>query len=164
MAAECGGTITLQKRVEIGGVLQDVPADSRWNFSTDIGDRLLDRSVTASVTLDYAFNTGQASKDRADRRGRRTGRVRVRSHRVLEGRRSDQRAGDGPARLVVQRSSVMINRRVSTPATRGSEGVSIRTENLGVARADLQVPRDIVQQGEYPCVQSSRCARTTRTP
>ncbi len=62
MAAECGGTITLQKRVEIGGVLQDVPADSRWNFSTDIGDRLLDRSVTASVTLDYSFNTGQASK------------------------------------------------------------------------------------------------------
>ncbi len=62
---------------------------------------------------------------------------------------------DGPARLVVQRSSVMINRRVSTPATRGSEGVSIRTVNLGVARADLQVPSDIVQQGEYPCVQSS---------
>jgi len=62
MAAECGGTITLQKKVDVGGVLQDVPADSRWNFSTDIGDRLLDRSVTASVTLDYSFNTGQPSK------------------------------------------------------------------------------------------------------
>ncbi len=62
MAAECGGTVTLQKKVDVGGVLQDVPADSKWNFSTDIGDRLLDRSVTASVTLDYSFNVGQASK------------------------------------------------------------------------------------------------------
>lgn len=62
MAAECGGTVTLQKKVDVGGVLQDAPSDSKWNFSTDIGDRLLDRSVTASVTLDYSFNVGQASK------------------------------------------------------------------------------------------------------
>ena len=62
---------------------------------------------------------------------------------------------DGPARLVIQSSSVMINRRVSTPATRGSEGTSIRTVNLGSATANLQIPRDIVQQGEYPCVQAS---------
>lgn len=62
MAAECGGTVTLQKKVDVGGVLQDVPSDTRWNFSTDIGDRVLDRSVTASITLDYLFNSGQASK------------------------------------------------------------------------------------------------------
>ncbi len=62
MAAECGGTVTLQKKVDVGGVLQDVPANSMWNFTTDIGDRLLDRSVTASVTLDYSFNVGQTSK------------------------------------------------------------------------------------------------------
>jgi hypothetical protein len=62
MAAECGGTVTLQKKIEVGGVLQDPPSDSRWNYSTDIGDRLLDRSVTASVTLDYSFNSGQTQK------------------------------------------------------------------------------------------------------
>jgi hypothetical protein len=62
MAAECGGTVTLQKKIDVGGVLQDPPANSTWNYSTDIGDRALDRSTTASVTLDYSFNSGQASK------------------------------------------------------------------------------------------------------
>ena len=62
---------------------------------------------------------------------------------------------DGAARLVIQSSAVMINRRVSTPSTRGSEGISIRTVNRGVATANLQVPRDMVQQGEYPCTESS---------
>lgn len=62
MAAQCGGTITLQKRVEIGGVLQDVPRSSSWTFSSDIGVRVLDRSVTSSVTLDYAFGPGENTK------------------------------------------------------------------------------------------------------
>jgi hypothetical protein len=62
MAAECGGTVTLQKKIDVGGVLQDPASDSKWNYSTDIGDRLLDRSVTSSVTLDYSFNSGQAQK------------------------------------------------------------------------------------------------------
>jgi prepilin-type N-terminal cleavage/methylation domain-containing protein len=62
MIAQCGGTITLQKKVDVGGVLQDVPADTTWNFSTELGDRELNRAITSSVTLDYSFNTGETSK------------------------------------------------------------------------------------------------------
>lgn len=62
---------------------------------------------------------------------------------------------DGSARLTVRNASLTINRRVSTPATRGSEGIAIRTVNLGVSSPVLQVPRDSVQQGEYPCSESS---------
>jgi hypothetical protein len=59
---------------------------------------------------------------------------------------------DGAGRLVVQNSSLTINRRISTPATRGSEGIAIRTVNTGTSTADIQVPRDTVQPSEYPCV------------
>jgi hypothetical protein len=58
-------------------------------------------------------------------------------------------------RLELVRSSLQINRRVSTPTTRGSEGMSIRTVNGGTFTPNLQIPTDRVQQGEYPCVEAS---------
>ena len=58
---------------------------------------------------------------------------------------------DGAGKLAIASASVQINRRVSTAATRGSEGVAIRTVNLGTATAALQVPTDMVQEAEYAC-------------
>lgn len=58
---------------------------------------------------------------------------------------------DGAGKLAITNASVQINRRVSTAATRGSEGVAIRTVNLGKATATLQVPIDMVQESEYAC-------------
>ena len=62
---------------------------------------------------------------------------------------------DKAGKIVVQQASLSINRRVSTPGTRGSEGVSIRTVNLGTSTSALQVPRDKVQVGTYPCIETS---------
>lgn len=58
---------------------------------------------------------------------------------------------DRGATLRVTNSGLTINRRISTPSTRASEGVAVRTVNFGTNTAVLQVPRDVVQQGEYPC-------------
>lgn len=58
---------------------------------------------------------------------------------------------DGAAKIVVRRASFAVNTRISSSSTRGSEGIAIRTVSAGISNADLQVPRDIVQVGEYPC-------------
>lgn len=50
--SECGGTITLQKRIEVGGVLSSPPTGV-WNYTARSGTSVLDRSKVASVTYDY---------------------------------------------------------------------------------------------------------------
>lgn len=60
MVAECGGTVTLQKRIETGGSLDD--ATGVWTYTTETGVRDLDRSRAAAITFDYAFEPGQTSR------------------------------------------------------------------------------------------------------
>lgn len=62
MAAQCGGTITVQKRIEVGGTLEDPPANTSWEYSTDTGSRALDLTIASSVTFDYTFAAGTPSK------------------------------------------------------------------------------------------------------
>ncbi len=61
MIAECGGTVTLQKRIDDGAGNITNPATGIWTYS-GIGDRDLDRSKTSSITFDYAFSTGEATR------------------------------------------------------------------------------------------------------
>jgi len=62
MIAECGGTLTLQKRVQTAPGVVDAPATGKFTFVTSLGDRVLDRDVTSSVTFDYPFAPGVATK------------------------------------------------------------------------------------------------------
>ena len=62
MAAQCGGTITLQKKIDEGGVLKSPPKNSTWSFDTDLGIKSLDLRKESSVTLDYTFSGGVSSK------------------------------------------------------------------------------------------------------
>jgi len=65
-----------------------------------------------------------------------------RSHEIT-GKGATLLLGAG-ATLTVQESSVRINRRVSTAATRGSEGVALRTVNFGRSDTGVTVPADMV--------------------
>jgi hypothetical protein len=65
-----------------------------------------------------------------------------RSHEIT-GKGATLLLGAGSS-LTVQNSSVQFNRRVSTSANRGSEGMSIRTINTGRATADVEIPSDQV--------------------
>jgi prepilin-type N-terminal cleavage/methylation domain-containing protein len=58
MAAQCGGTVTIQKETSSGP-----PAAGIWNYSTVTGDSTLDLSKTSSITFDYVFATGEATRD-----------------------------------------------------------------------------------------------------
>jgi prepilin-type N-terminal cleavage/methylation domain-containing protein len=61
--AQCGGTITLQKKIDDGaGNLVDAPTRTVWTFSTDLGTQKIDRRKDSSVTLDYAFAADETSK------------------------------------------------------------------------------------------------------
>jgi prepilin-type N-terminal cleavage/methylation domain-containing protein len=60
LIAECGGTLTLQKRIDTGGTLVN-PASGKWSYTTE-GVRELDRSKTSSITFDYSFAAGVVSK------------------------------------------------------------------------------------------------------
>lgn len=59
-AAQCGGTVTVQKRLEIGGSL--VEANGVWSYTTDVGVRELDLATSSSITFDYTFRTGTTSR------------------------------------------------------------------------------------------------------
>jgi prepilin-type N-terminal cleavage/methylation domain-containing protein len=61
LIAECGGTVTVQKRIDQGGTLVN-PTTGSWSYSTDLGVRELDRSVTSSITFDYSFSAGVTTK------------------------------------------------------------------------------------------------------
>ncbi len=53
------------------------------------------------------------------------------------------------AKIEVVDSSLRLNRRISNPATRGSEATSIRSVNFG-SKGSVDIPADQVQVGEYP--------------
>ena len=61
MIAECGGTVTIQKKLSVDGTLTnltDVPLDTVWTYgSPDIATRDLVRSETASITFDFPLGS-----------------------------------------------------------------------------------------------------------
>ncbi len=59
-AAQCGGTVTVQKRIEVDGVLTE--AAGVWNYTTEVGVRELDLATASSITFDYTFPTGSTSR------------------------------------------------------------------------------------------------------
>ena len=52
-AAVCGGTITVQKRIEQDGILSE--ATGTWSYTSDVGVRDLDTSQSSSATFDFTF-------------------------------------------------------------------------------------------------------------
>jgi prepilin-type N-terminal cleavage/methylation domain-containing protein len=61
LIAECGGTLTVQKRIDESGSLVN-PASGKWSYTTDLGVRELDRASTSSITFDYSFGAGVATR------------------------------------------------------------------------------------------------------
>lgn len=65
VVGECGGTVTVQKRIDTGGSLSE-PAAGVWTYSSNedgtIASRDLDRSNSSSVTFDYAFTGDVGTK------------------------------------------------------------------------------------------------------
>ena len=59
-AAQCGGTVTVQKRIEVAGSLVD--ASGVWSYTTDVGVRELDLTTSSSITFDYTFPTGTTTR------------------------------------------------------------------------------------------------------
>lgn len=57
MVAECGGTVTVQKKIDTGGSVV-TPDSGVWQYTTSVGTRELDRSETSSITFDYTFEDG----------------------------------------------------------------------------------------------------------
>lgn len=60
VAGECGGTVTIQKKIDTGGTLTD--ATQPWTYSTSVGERTLDPHADPAITFDYAFAAGELSK------------------------------------------------------------------------------------------------------
>lgn len=60
VAGECGGTVTIQKKIEVGGVLNE--PTQPWSYTTDVGVRELHPSTDTAITVDFTFETGQATK------------------------------------------------------------------------------------------------------
>ncbi len=62
---ECGGTVTLQKRVDDGASVVN-PTSGLWKYTSSAGDdtgsRTLDRANASSVTFDYTFGPGGGTK------------------------------------------------------------------------------------------------------
>jgi prepilin-type N-terminal cleavage/methylation domain-containing protein len=61
LIAECGGTLTVQKRIDNSGSLVN-PTSGKWSYTTDLGVRELDRATTSSITFDYSFAAGEVTK------------------------------------------------------------------------------------------------------
>jgi hypothetical protein len=59
-AAVCGGTITVQKRIEQAGALSE--ANGTWSYTTDVGVRDLDTSRSSSATFDFTFPNGATTR------------------------------------------------------------------------------------------------------
>ena len=59
-AAVCGGTITVQKRIEQAGALSE--ATGIWSYTTDVGVRDLDTSQSSSATFDFTFPNGTTTR------------------------------------------------------------------------------------------------------
>lgn len=61
LIAECGGTLTVQKRIDNGSTVEN-PSSGKWSYTTDLGVRELDRAQTSSITFDYTFAPGVGTK------------------------------------------------------------------------------------------------------
>ena len=59
-AAVCGGTVTVQKRIEQAGVLSE--ATGTWSYTTDVGVRDLNTSQSSSATFDFTFPSGTTTR------------------------------------------------------------------------------------------------------
>ncbi|MFM9037249.1 MAG: vWA domain-containing protein [Actinomycetota bacterium] len=59
-AAQCGGTVTIQKRIELAGMLTE--GSGIWNYTTEVGTRELDLGQASSITFDYTFTSGTISR------------------------------------------------------------------------------------------------------
>ena len=59
-AAVCGGTVTVQKRIEQAGLLSE--AAGTWSYTTDVGVRDLDTAQSSSITFDYTFPNGTTTR------------------------------------------------------------------------------------------------------
>jgi len=59
-AAQCGGTVTLQKRINVAGTLTE--ATGTWSYTTDVGVRELNTAQSSSITFDYTFPTGTTTR------------------------------------------------------------------------------------------------------
>jgi len=57
MAAQCGGTVTVQKKV-VGET-----ASGRWTYKTNIGDSTLDLDLTSALTFDFTFDSEATVRD-----------------------------------------------------------------------------------------------------
>jgi prepilin-type N-terminal cleavage/methylation domain-containing protein len=65
MIAECGGTVTIQKKMSVDGTLTnltDVPSTSVWTYTSEIGTRDLVRSATASITMDFPLGSATSKE------------------------------------------------------------------------------------------------------
>ncbi len=64
LIAECGGTLTVQKRIDDGSPSGPVkPSTGSWTITAaGLGDRELDVQETSSVTFDYGFGPSETSK------------------------------------------------------------------------------------------------------
>lgn len=61
MVAQCGGTVTVQKRLDDGAGNLSEPT-TPWSYTTDIGVRDLNPATESSITFDYTFPTGTPTK------------------------------------------------------------------------------------------------------
>ena len=59
-AAICGGTVTIQKRIEQNGLLSE--ATGTWSYTTDVGVRDLNTAQSSSATFDYTFPAGTTTR------------------------------------------------------------------------------------------------------
>ncbi|NND76217.1 MAG: VWA domain-containing protein [Ilumatobacter sp.] len=58
--AECGATVTIQKKLSVDGTLTnltDMPLNTVWRYTTEVGARDLVRSETASITFDFTLES-----------------------------------------------------------------------------------------------------------
>ena len=104
MVAECGGTVTVQKRIKTATGLENPPSGV-WSYTTDLGVRPLDVSKASSITFDYSFADGVLFKDVSIIEQTATG-------YVFDG--AECRVGGNPI--------------TSTPNTDGSPGVTVRVQ------------------------------------
>jgi hypothetical protein len=55
-AADCGGTVTVQKKIDTNGTLN--ATTQPWSYTSDTGVQDLDPNKIAAITFDYQFQTG----------------------------------------------------------------------------------------------------------
>jgi len=62
VAGQCGGTVTVQKKIDQGGGVLVDPTQP-WSYSTDVGVKTLNPATDVAVTFDYTFADGEGTKE-----------------------------------------------------------------------------------------------------